>query len=552
MFKLTVKMKYSEELISLLFPQKLSTLSELEEKYPQRQISDGGIVTRFGPSPTGFMHIGGVYIATIAKNLAKQTNGVYFIRIEDTDQKRKVADFQSHFDETFNYFDIKSDENDSNALWGPYTQSERQIIYLSCVKYLLQIGRAYPCFCTKEMLEEQTEKQKEAKLDIGYYGKWAICRNFSTDEVEKRMKSGEPFVIRFRSESNGSQIEFNDLIRGTIKMNDNINDVVILKSSSEELPLPTYHLAHAVDDHFMRVNLVLRSEEWLPSVPIHLQLFDALGFDRIPYAHIAPLMKNDGKSRRKLSKRKDPEASVVYYMENGYPAQAVISFLKGLANSRLMDIPTSENLSEAIKLNELQKSGALIDMEKLSHVSANYIATLSASQIYDKLIVWSREHDKDLYNLIQNRKEYLLKVIDADRFNNGKVRKDLYRWADFKALHGFFFVEVFQVLSNIDERLNDFSKELITKLATEFINHYEEGNDNAEWFENIKKIAKKANFAINNKDFKENPTMYNGTIKEATQLLRIAITGKSNSPSLYEVGKVIGKDEVIRRVNALL
>ncbi len=544
-------MNYSNELISLIFPKTLPTPDELEAKFPKRQLPDGAIVTRFAPSPTGFIHIGGIYIAMIGKNLARHSQGVYFIRIEDTDQNRKVDDFQTHFDKTFEYFNITSDENDENSDWGPYTQSERSDFYLSYVKSLVEKNLAYPCFCTKETLEEQSNKQREEKVDIGYYGPWASCRNMHADEVENRIRSGESYVIRFKANGSGG-IVFDDLIRGKIKAKDNINDVVILKSSSNSLPLPTYHLAHAVDDHLMRVNLVLRSDEWLPSVPLHFQLFDALGFERIPYAHISPLMKLDGNSRRKLSKRKDPEASVVYYLEQGYPANSLIIYLTGLANSRLAEGSLENCLSEPIKLNEMQISGALMDMDKLKDVSSNYVATLSAPEIQDAIIAWAQEYDTELSDLIKNNWDYANIVIDADRFNSGRIRKDLYRWSDFRSLYGFFFNELFQVISSPDdERLANYPNEVIRKFLKEFQNNYEEGNDNSEWFENIKKIAVSSNFALNNKEYKEDPDRYVGTIKDVTDILRIAITGKSSSPSLYEVCKILGRKEVIRRIHLL-
>jgi glutamyl-tRNA synthetase len=546
-------MAYSDDLIARLFPRNLMTVAELEQKYPQRVLSENAIVTRFCPSPTGFMHIGGVYIANIAKNLAQHSNGNYFIRIEDTDQNRKVDDFEEHFNQTFEYFSIQSDESDEKSSWGPYTQSHREEIYLSCIKDLMQKGKAYPCFCTKETLEEQTNKQREAKVDMGYYGPWATCRNLSEEEVMRKLDAGESYVIRFRSEGISRSIEFNDEIRGSLKMNDNINDVVILKSSASELPLPTYHMAHAVDDHLMRVNLVLRAEEWLPSVPIHLQLFDALGFERIKYAHIAPLMKLDGSSKRKLSKRKDPEASVGYYMEQGYPSKAVLVYLKGLANSRLADMPATECLAEAIHVKELPKAGALMDMEKLNDISSNYVGTLTAEEIREAAYTWAKEHDADLVAMLDSHWDFSLKAIDADRFNNGKIRKDLFRWSDFKMLYSFFIPERFELVTNAeDERMQGIKKEIVQKLASEFVSTYEQGADNTEWFENIKTISAAANFALNNKEYKAEPEKFSGNLQHATHILRVAITGRSSSPGLGEVCHILGKDEVIRRVKALL
>jgi len=544
---------HQQELISSIFPQDIPTSAELELKYPKRTLPEGAIVTRFAPSPTGFVHIGGVFTAKIAKNLTRHSQGVYIIRIEDTDQSRQVDDFQQHFDEAFDYFDIQSDETDENAVYGPYTQSKRSHLYLANVRKLMEDNHAYPCFCSKEKLTEQVEKQKEAKADLGYYGQWATCRNLDPKEAQDRIQAGESYVIRFKANPQPEYIVFEDKIRGKIRAKNNINDIVILKSSANDLPLPTYHLAHAVDDHLMGVNLVLRGEEWLASVPLHLQLFDALGFERIPYAHVAPLMKLDGNSKRKLSKRKDPEASVAFYIEEGYPAAAVTIYLKGLANSNMLEMDPESCLTAPIKLDKMSKSGALLDMVKLNDVSSDYVATLSATEIRDNVYHWAQKYDEALAVVIKNNWEHAATVIDVDRFNNGKVRKDLNKWSDYKEVFGFFFNDLFELTtSTSDERFDDLPSEAILKVLKEFTNTYSDDLESTDWFDFIKKVSAESGFALNNKEYKQNPDAFHGKLSDATKIMRVAFTGKGRGPGLHAICATLGKEEILRRVATLM
>lgn len=541
--------KYPPGLLSMLFPRHLPTPAELEARYPERPLGPGAIVTRFAPSPTGSMHIGGVYIAMLAKDLARHSGGVYFVRIEDTDQERKVEGALSQFAKTFAYFDIRPDESAGADLWGPYVQSERADIYLSYVKYLVEADRAYPCFCTKEELDTKSRLQAEAKVDIGYYGAWATCRSLPADELQGRIAAGQPYVIRFKSNGGSEPVAFEDLIRGRISAKDNINDVVILKSSSSALPLPTYHSAHAIDDHLMRVNLVLRSDEWISSVPLHLQLFDALGFERIPYAHISPLMKTDGASRRKLSKRKDPEASVSFYMDQGYPAKAVAVYLRGIANSRLQDVDAATSLREPIRLDGISKSGALLDMKKLDDIASNFIATLRAPEIRAAVAEWALDHDPQLHSILCLDTVYTDRAIDTDRFSGGRVRKDLKRWSDFRAVYGFYFEDLFEPAKGEDhERLARIPKQDRTDLLAAFVSTYRDVDDNESWMNSISEIAGSVGFARNNKEFKADPGRYRGSLTDAIQILRLVIVGRGSSPSLFEVMKVIGLDVVLSRI----
>lgn len=544
---------HHQELIAKIFPADIISAEALQDKYPPRDLPDGAVVTRFAPSPTGFVHIGGIFTAKIGINLARHSGGVFIIRIEDTDQTRQFDDFQQHFDEAFDYFDIASDENEATGIYGPYTQSERSEIYLSFVRHLMEKQRAYPCFCTKEMLSEQTEKQRAEKVDIGYYGKWATCRHLDPQEAVRRIEAGEQYVVRFRADPHPEFIVFEDLIRGSLRVKNNINDIVILKSSDSELRLPTYHMAHAVDDHLMGMNLVLRGEEWLASVPVHLQLFDALGFDRIPYAHIAPLMKMDGESRRKLSKRKDPEASVEFYMKQGYPPDAVTIYLKGLANSNMLDMDAETCLAAPIRLDNMSKSGALLDMDKLNDVSANFIATLSAAEIRESVGIWARKYDESLSEILEHNWNFTGKVIDADRYNDGKVRKDLSKWSDFSEVFGFFYKERFELITSAgDPVFRGLPEDAVQTVLREFAAAYEENLDGTAWFDIIKTVSAKAGFALNNKEFKQNPDAYHGKLSDATRIMRAAITGKEIGPGLHDICDTLGKAEIHRRLAPIL
>ena len=387
----------SQDIVDSLFPPDLPEPDHWEHRYPPRDLPEGAKVTRIAPSPTGFLTIGGVFTAMIDADVARQSGGVYLVRLEDTDQARFTEGAAEQFAEAFEYFSISPDEDDRTGRYGPYTQSARAQTYLTYVRELLRQGRAYVDFASKQDLEEISARQREAGALPGYYGKWAIWRDADPDEVAKRLAAGEPYVVRFRSPGvSGNRVSFTDAIRGELSMDDNRNDAVILKSSGTEPRLPTYHFAHAVDDHLMRVNLVIRGEEWISSVPLHLQLFDALGFERLQYAHVATLMKQDGSSRRKLSKRRDPEATVSFYIEQGYPAPAVQYYLRGLANGRLAEMPLAEALAAPIRLSECGTAGPLVDTVKLDDISGDYIATLSGEQILTEVSTWAARYDPEL------------------------------------------------------------------------------------------------------------------------------------------------------------
>ncbi|MGI8814607.1 MAG: glutamate--tRNA ligase [Pseudonocardia sp.] len=539
------------DLIDQMFPADLPEPSHWERLYPPRQLPEGAQITRFAPSPTGFVHIGGVYTAMIAKDVADRSGGVYFVRIEDTDQSREVAGVAAQFDRAFDYFGIASDEG-PDAPYGPYLQSAREQIYLSQVRELMRTGQAYPCFATREELAEITRRQQATKLPTGYYGSWAIWRDADVSDVAAKLAAGEPYAVRFRSPGVEGRVSFDDAIRGRLEHEANRNDVVILKTSANNPRLPTYHFAHAVDEHLMRVNLVIRSEEWISSVPLHLQLFAALGFEPPTYAHIAPLMKTDVGNKRKLSKRKDPEASVDFYLDAGYPAPAVLYYLRGLANGRLAELPLAQALEEPIRLADCGVAGPLVDMVKLAAISGDHLATLSGPAILDAVCEWAAERDPELVSVIGDNRELAERVIDVERVGVDNPRKDLVRWSDFRALYGFFFPSLFTPVTDpSDQRLGGLDAGLVRKLAADFADHYTWSEEQPAWFAQVRELAARHGFAPNPKAYKKDPDAYPGMLRDAANVIRVAITGSSRSPDLHQVCGALGADEVTRRVRAL-
>jgi glutamyl-tRNA synthetase len=545
------------DFINKLFDAELREPSYWESSYPPRNLPPHAIVTRFGPSPTGFLHTGGVYVATLGKNLAHHSGGSYFIRIEDTDQAREVPGSREQFARAFKYFDIESDEDDSNSKWGPYEQSKRELIYHTYARELLRTDRAYLCFCTREELAQMTEEQTSAKLQTGYYSPWARCRNLSQAEVMNHLQSGKPYTIRFRSpdgppHGQPRRVEFLDLIRGRIEHQDNMNDIVLLKSSDQSPRLPTYHFAHAVDDTLMRVTLVLRGEEWISSVPLHLQLFNALGFAPIPYAHIAPLMKFDGASRRKLSKRKDNEADVAFYMESGYPAGAVLHYLRGLANSRFAEMTFEESASSALSLSECGVAGPIFDLVKLESISREFIAQLSTEEALESLLTWAREHDSELAAILTRNLPLARRIFANERQPGVMQRKDLEKWGAFRAAYGLYFQDLFPAVTDpSDPRFAPVEPDMVVKLAKDFADSYRHEEDKEAWFEQIRSLAAAHGFAPTAGQYKKNPESFAGSISHVSNAIRIALTGLKQSPELFLVAQNLGETEVLRRVRAL-
>jgi glutamyl-tRNA synthetase len=541
------------ELIRSLFDDDLPEPQYWESHYQPRSLAPGAVVTRFGPSPTGFLHTGGVYVATIAKNLAHHTHGVYFVRIEDTDQAREVPEAREQFARAFDYFSIQSDEDDRTGQWGPYEQSKRSRIYHTYARDLLLCDHAYLCFCTREELAEMAERQQAEKLTSGYYGAWARCRYLTTADVRSRLAAGMPYAVRLRSpDGEPSRVVFEDLIRGPIEQPDSRNDVVLLKSSDQDPRLPTYHFAHAVDDHLMRVNLVIRGEEWISSVPLHLQLFRTLGFDPIPYAHIAPLMKMEGSSRRKLSKRKDPEANVDFYISSGYPAGAVLHYLRGLANSRLAEASFEESAAAPIRLDECGVAGAIFDLVKLESISRDYISSMSVDEAFEALSTWAESYDRPLAEILRASAVVTRRILDMERERGAIQRKDLAKWSDFRSVYALYFSSLFTLVNDAaDEKFRPLAPDTVRALARGFAESYRHEADQKAWFEQIRELAAAFNFAPTAGAYKKAAEKYAGSISDVSNVIRVALTGETRSPELFRIAQVIGRDEVLRRVSTL-
>ena len=549
----------SQSVIDSVFPPGLPDPADLERYYPPRHhLPEGAEVTRFAPSPTGFLHIGGVYTATIDVDVSRHSGGTYLVRLEDTDQARVTEGAAEQFAEAFEYFGIAPDENDQTGRYGPYSQSARAQTYLTYVHELMRRDLAYPCFATKQDLEEITAAQKAAGALPGYYGRWAIWRDAEPGQVAERLAAGDPYVVRFRSPGvAGVRVTFTDEIRGQLTMDDNRNDAVILKSSDTEPRLPVYHFAHAVDDHLMRISLVIRGEEWLSSVPLHLQLFDALGFERVRYAHIAPLMKQEGGSRRKLSKRRDPESSVAFYLEQGFPAPAVQYYLRGLANGRLAEMPQADALAAAIRLSECGTAGPLIDMAKLDDICADHVATLPGELILALVTEWAARYDPDLVPILEAHHPLALRALAIERDGDPNPRKDLRKWGEFRAVYGYFFTELFvPVTDPADARFAALDPAQdpaeVRAVAAAFADAYQPPAPDVAWFDQIRNLAPDLGYAPSQKVYKKDPAAYHGSIREVSQIIRILLTGTPRSPDLPLVAAALGTEEVLRRIRAVL
>ena len=540
-----------KDLADLIFPN-AKDISYYEEKYPERNLKEGAIVTRFAPSPTGFVHIGGLYQSAIAKKLANQTEGVFFLRIEDTDQKREVENAIKDIVTSLKDFGLEPDEGmisetEGKGNYGPYKQSQRKEIYQAYAKYLIEQGKAYPCFCTPEEGEELRAKQEAAKIRPGYYGVWAKCRNVTVGEAIERIKNGEKYIVRFKSPGREDRkIKHHDAIKGNVDFPENDQDIVIIKADG----LPTYHFAHAVDDHLMRTTLVIRGDEWLSSVPLHLQLFHELGFKAPKYAHIAPIMKNDNGNKRKLSKRKDPEAAVSYYEEEGIPEEAVKEYLLNIANSNFENwrrANKDKSIDEfELQLNKMSVSGALFDMVKLLDIGKTVISRYTAEKVYDEAKKWAQRHDEELDKILDD-KEYALKVFGIER-GNKKPRKDIAKWSDVKENIEYMYDDVFygKKRDYPYQVIND--KEKIKKILDLYIEKYYDDNDDKDtWFEKIKELAGEMGYAKEVKEFKANPDKYEAHVGDVSTVLRVALTSRTNTPDMYEIMKILGKDRIKAR-----
>lgn len=545
-----------KDLANLIFPN-VKDIKYYEEKYPERNLEEGAIVTRFAPSPTGYVHIGGLYQSVIAKKMAEQTNGIFFLRIEDTDQKREVEnatvgivnslkDFKINFDEGM------INEQEEKGEYGPYKQSLRKDIYQAYAKYFIENNLAYPCFATEKELEEMREKQEAAKIRPGYYGVWAKYRNLSVEEAAEKIKNGEPYIIRFKSKGNEERkIRHQDLIKGKVDFPENDQDIVIIKADG----LPTYHFAHLVDDHLMKTTVVIRGDEWLSSVPLHLQLFQAAGFKAPRYAHIAPLMKMDEGGKRKISKRKDPEAAVSYYHEQGIPAEAVCEYLLNIANSNFEGWrkanPQADLKEFELQFNKMGVSGALFDMVKLLDIAKTIISKFNAEKVYNETLNWAKVYDEELLKLLEN-KEYALKIIGIER-GNAKPRKDISKWSDVKNSIIYMYDEKFFENEGKYEfgKIND--KEEINKILKLYLEKYFNIEDDKQtWFDKMKDLAEEMGYAKEVKEYKQNPENWKGHVGDISTVLRVTLTKRQQTPDLYEIMQVLGKENIEKRINILV
>lgn len=527
----------SRAIADSLFPDDLADPADWERRYPARALPDGAQVTRLGPSPTGPMHIGGLYTALICQDIARHSGGRYLLRIEDTDQAREMPGAKEQFDRSFRHFGMVPDESESaGGDYGPYLQSERELIYLSYARELVRQGKAYPCFATREELAAAADGQRAANVPTGYYGQWATWRDAADADVASALAQGQPYVIRFRADSAaGERVSYVDVLRGPLEFDANRNDAVIVKSAQAGLRLPTYHFAHVVDDHLMRVSLVIRGDEWLASVPVHLQLFAALGFEPVRYAHIAPLLKVAGGGKRKLSKRKDPEAAVDYYESIGYPPEAVRYYLRGLANSRLADLPLRQALAEPIALTRIGTSGALVDLEKLADVSADYIATLPGETVLAAVLDWAGRFDQDLADVLRAEPGMALRALRIEREGVPNPRKDMRTWSEFRAVYGYFFAGLFRPATELSGKLAALPQAVASAFTQAVSSEYLRSQDKGEWFEWMRGLAAGHGLAF----------------RDAAQLVRIALTGSTRSPDLHAVAMALGPDAVRERLAAL-
>ena len=537
-----------KELADLIFPE-AKEVSYYEEKYPERDLPEGAQVVRVAPSPTGFIHVGGIFQGLIAKKIAQQTGGVFFVRIEDTDQKRKIENGNEEILNAYKDYDLYPDETVGKGNYGPYVQSERKEIYQAYAKKLLEEGNAYPCFCSPEELSNIRENQTKAQERTGYYGKWAKCRNMPVDMAYEKIKNGDPYIIRLKSPGNPEKkIKIKDVIKGGVDMPENDQDIVIIKSDG----LPTYHFAHAVDDHLMHTTLVTRSDEWLSSVPLHIQLFRILGFKVPKFAHTAPLEKTEDGARRKLSKRKDPEAAVSYYTEVGIPKEALKEYLMNIANSNFeiwrKQNPDKDMMKDfEFHLNKMGVSGALFDMVKLLDVAKGVISRFTAQEVYDFSYAWAEKFDPELKEMLDN-KEYSLKVLGIER-GNVKPRKDIAKWSDVKDIIYYMYPEKFAKNTEFEyQKITD--PEEIKTIVSEYVNNYFDINDDKQtWFNRMKDLSEKLGYAREVKEYKSEPEKYKGHVGDISTVIRVTLTGRANTPDLYEIIQVLGEEEVKSRLS---
>lgn len=547
-----------EKLAQMIYPDIDKTPEYYLELYKKRDLPEGAKVTRYAPSPTGFQHIGGIFSALIDERIATQSNGVFYLRIEDTDQKREVEGAIEDTIHTMNKFGLKfmegmTGETTSIGEYGPYRQSERAEIYKTFAKDLLKKGLAYPCFASPEELDALREKQISEKVTPGYYGQYAIYRNLTPEEAIKKIEAGEAYIIRLKSPGDpDKRVTFDDLIKGTISFPENNQDIVLIKGDG----LPTYHFAHAIDDALMGTTHVIRGEEWLSSLPIHLQLFEILGFRTPNYAHTPTIMKLDGDSKRKLSKRKDPESAVSYYEEEGYPSASVIEYLLNIINSSFeewrMENPKVDYHDFTVELEKMSKSGALFDIVKLSDVSKEVICKMPAQDVYNQYKEWAKKYDGEMYDLVTKYEEMSIQIFSIDK-DGPKPRKDYAKWKEVREKISYFFDELFyeEPIENIELPKNMELSEA-KRIVEAYIKVYEFGLGQETWFAKLKELATELGYTADRKAYKKSPESYKGMVADVAGVVRAALTHRANTPDLYTIMEILGEEKVVKRFNKFI
>lgn len=539
-----------KKIAELIFSDVDKSTDYYEELYPARELPEGARVTRFAPSPTGYLHFGGLYAGFASKLTAQSTNGVFMLRIEDTDKKREVEDGVTGIVTGLKAFGVSPDEgvtgfNTEYGKYGPYTQSHRRAIYRAFAKKLMEEGKAYPCFCTPEDLDEIRAKQENEDIK-GYYGAYAKCRDLTDDEIEQKINAGLPYTVRLRSTGDISRkVKFDDMIKGKIEMSENVNDVVILKADG----IPTYHFAHAIDDHLMHTTHVVRGDEWIASVPLHIELFRACGFKPVKYAHIAPIMKEENGGKRKLSKRKDPEANVSYYIEKGYPEASVKEYMLTILNSNFEEWRKANKTEDISKfpfnLKKMSVSGALFDMVKFNDVSKNVISVMTAKEVYKLVTDWAMNYNEVLYALFVDDKEKAIAILNIDR-DNPKPRKDIACWEEVENYVSFFYNELYDADYTLPEHINNTDA---VEILTKYKEIYSANDTKEEWFNKIKELCSACGFTPNVKEYKQNPDAFKGHVGDVSTVIRVAVTSRTNTPDLYYIMQILGTDEVMNRID---
>lgn len=541
------------KLAELLFPDITKTPEDMQAQFPPRNIKEGARVTRLAPSPTGFLHFGNLFAGTVAYRTAKSTNGIFYVRVEDTDQKRKVEGAVEVMLKGLEAFGVKADEGVIGegveiGDYGPYYQSQRKHIYHVFAKSLVEKGLAYPCFCSAEELDE-IRAQQENEPQKGYWGKYAKCRSLTLEDIQKNISEGKPWTLRLRSPGDASnKCYIDDMIKGKIEMPENVQDVVLLKSDG----IPTYHFAHAVDDHLMRTTHVVRGDEWMSSCPIHLQLFKCLGFKAPKYAHVAPIMKEENGGKRKLSKRKDPEAAVTFYVEQGYPKESVNEYIMTLMNSNFEDWRKANKTASIdafpFNLKKMSVSGALFDMVKLNDVSKNIISLMDNETVYRYTAEWAKEYDGDFYAVLTENEAYSKAILNIDR-DTPKPRKDIACWSEVKDYISYFFDSLFE---NNYEMTENITAHMAKEILESYISVYNENDTKDEWFQRMKDICEPLGYTPNVKEYKKNPDAFKGHVGDVSTVIRVAVTGRRNTPDLYSIMNLLGREKVMERLNVAL